>query len=753
MDFAQVSFNVGVVSPEVKARIDLDGKYPYALKELKNFIPLAHGPVTRRMGLEFIAEAKNHDKECRLVPFEFNTEQAYILEYGDLYIRFFKDGGVIGAPYEVVTTYTEALLQGLDFAQLNDTQYIACSSKLPRTLVRSDHASWAISDITHETGPFIAQNSTSTTLAPSATTGGITITASAVTGINNDQGFISTDVGRLVAIENGAPLEWGIARITSITSTTVVNATVVDDFGATTAMPTWKLGAWSDTTGFPKTVTFDNDRLCWAYLQTLWLSKVGLYADHGVSEPLVDDDALALTINTAKANTIQWIESAQKFAIGTTGAEWWLTSASGEGPITATSKYRSLGSSHGCEDVAPVSVGDTILFTKRHGHALQELEYTYESNSFRGEEASLLISQLLRDEKILQMDFQEVPHRVLWCVTESGKLFSLTYYKEHKVYGWAWHETEGLFESVAVIPGTPEDEVWFVVKRTVNGSTKRYIERMAESFKPGKHDDTTDAFYVDSGLSLDNRQTIESISYANPGVITVTGHGYSDGDSITIRALYEDDKYGVDGYIDDEDKNLHYERFTVYAKTANTFQLKDVSDTVMDLTNHYEVVSATVAENVTSISGLSHLEGESVTVMADGSDAEGLKTVSGGAITLTASASVIHVGLGYTSDLETLPQIVPLNSGVSMGQVNQIKNLILMLDESLGFNYGPAFNDLKEYDLTTDAVPLGRPAQLFHGFTDEISFGGPDDRAPTVCIRQGQPLPLKILAILTDVEV
>ncbi len=758
LDYVQRSFNVGEISPDVYARMDLEGKYPHAVKTLKNFISMAHGPAVRRMGTEFIAEAKNHDKKCRLVPFEFNTDQAYILEYGDLYIRYFMDGGVIGAPYETVSTYTEAMLPDLDFTQMNDTMYIAHQEVAQRTLVRSGHASWALSDIDFIEGPFLPKNLTTTTLTPSATTGSITITASAVTGINDDQGFLDGDVGRLIGIDYGG--NWGVAEITAVTSTILVSATVVVDFNNNTAKTHWKLGAWSEYTGYPKTVTFDNDRLCWACSptqpQSIWLSKVGIYIDHGISSPLVDDDALDLTVNTTKANAIQWIESARKFAIGTTGAEFWLTSATGDGPITALSKQRSPGSFYGCQDIKPVSVGGTIIFVRRHGKALQELAYNWEEDAFTGEDLTLLARHLTRTDPIIDMTFQREPFRVLWCVLESGRLISLTYYREHKVYGWAQHDTDGLFESVACIPGENENEVWFVVKRTIGGSTKRYIERMAESFKPDVHEDTTDAFYVDSGLTYDERQTVESISYANPGVFTLTSHGYSDGDSITVRAQYPDSYYKkVDGRWTctvDEDENLNRERYEVYSSTANTFQVKDEDGNVVDLSSHVEADVVTVGENISTVTGLSHLEGKEVSILADGEDVSG-KTVTSGSITLGRSASVIHVGLSYTSDIETLPPTIFTQQGSLQGALMQYKNLVLQIHESLGFSYGLDQDSLVPYEFADDSVPSGLPAPLFSGFTDEISFEGEDTREATMLIRQDQPLPLTVMAILSQVEI
>lgn len=174
------AFNAGEFSPLLEGRVDLK-KYYTGCATLENMVVLPHGGVTKRPGSYYIAEAKNSATSCRLVAFEYSTTQAYILEFGNLYIRYYKDGSQItdgGSAVETTTTYTTAQLFDLQFVQSADELYIVHPGHEPAKLTRTSHTAWTLTDITFERGPFRPENITSTTITPSATTGSITLTSS-----------------------------------------------------------------------------------------------------------------------------------------------------------------------------------------------------------------------------------------------------------------------------------------------------------------------------------------------------------------------------------------------------------------------------------------------------------------------------------------------------------------------------------------------------------------------------------------------
>jgi hypothetical protein len=226
--YAFSNFTAGRLSKRLGGRTDLS-KYYNGCSELENFIVHSHGGVSRRPGTRFIAEVKSSSAKTRLVKFQFSVTQSYVLEFGNNYFRVFKDGGQItsgspASPVEVTTTYTTAQLFDLKFAQSADVMYVVHNEHAVRKISRTSDTAWTITDVDFKRGPFLDPNSTTTTLTANARTGSsITISASAVTGINSGDGFQSTDVGRLVKLHHG------FAKITAVTNTTTVTATAQDN--------------------------------------------------------------------------------------------------------------------------------------------------------------------------------------------------------------------------------------------------------------------------------------------------------------------------------------------------------------------------------------------------------------------------------------------------------------------------------------------------------------------------------------------
>ena len=211
------NFTAGELSPRLEGRVDLQ-KYPNGCQTLENMIVQKHGPASRRGGFYFSAEVKDSSKKTRILPFEFSATQAYIIEFGDQYVRFYRNYGQIssgpfsevfdtpfskGSAYEVSTPYLEAELFDLVITQSADVLYIAHQNHEPRTLSRLADTNWNLDIIQFLDGPYEPVNATETTLGLSATSGtGVTVTASAATGINDNAGFLSTDVGRLIRFED-----------------------------------------------------------------------------------------------------------------------------------------------------------------------------------------------------------------------------------------------------------------------------------------------------------------------------------------------------------------------------------------------------------------------------------------------------------------------------------------------------------------------------------------------------------------------
>lgn len=661
----QASFARGEISPLLHGRVDL-APYAVAAKTILNGIVRLQGPIARRSGTRYVAAVKDSAKSVRLAPFEFSTTQAYVLEFGHQYVRFYRDEGRIesppGTPVEIATPYLEADLPMLKFAQSADTLYIVHPSHAPRKLTRSSHTSWTLSVIDVLDGPYLDENpDAAKTMAPSATTGtGITLTAS------GHSPFVASDVGRLVRIKHDST--WGNAKITAYSSATQVTADVKSSFGNTSAVAAWRLGAWSAATGYPAAVTFFEERLWWAgsthQPQTIWSSKSGDFetmAPSGADGVVADDNAIAFTLAANQVNVIRWLNPGQVLQIGTVGGLWILRATTLDQPLTPTTVQTRRHRAHGCADLAPREAGDATLFVTRSGRQVRELAYSFERDKYVAPDLTILAEHIARPG-LVAVEYAQEPDPVLWCVRADGALLGMTYEREQEVIGWHRHVLGGRFaggaavvESLAVIPSPDggHDQLWLTVKRTIGGSTRRTVEFMEEIFS--RDHTQADAFFVDCGLTYDGAP-------------------------------------------------------------------------------------------IESVSGLLHLEGETVAVLAGGA-AHPDAVVSGGAIALQRPASKVHVGLFYPTDIETLRPEAGAMTGTAQGQTKRIAGVTLRFMDTLGGRIGPDADHLDEILFRAGGDAMDRAPPLFTG-DKYVAFDGGYGPDATIFIRQDQPLPLTLLAVM-----
>ena len=528
------NFTGGELSPRLDGRNDI-AKYNSGCKTLENMIVYPHGSASRRSGTQFVAEVKDSTKKTRLISFEFSTVQTYILEFGDQYIRFYKDNGVIldgGSPYEISSPYLEAELFDIKFAQSADTMYICHPNHNPRKLTRTGHTNWLLTNEVIINGPFMDHNIETTTLTPSHKAVGATstVTASSTTGINSNQGFLSTDVGRLLHIQDGH------LKITSVTSTTVVVGTVIVDLGITTPVTDFALGSFSDTTGYPACVTFFEQRLVFAGTtaqpQTLFFSRSADYEnfDDQYHETVADDDAIVYTIASNQVNAIRFLTATRTLIIGTAGGEFAVNGAGVGEAITPTNILINKQSNHGAANVDGIAVGNATLFLQRAKRKIRELAYNFDVDGYVAPDLTIL-AEHITESGITQMAYQEEPNSIVWCVRADGQLLGFTYQREQQVTAWHRHIFGGSFgsgnavvESVEVLPtDNSEYQVWVIVKRTINGATKRYVEYLHN--QDFDETDDTSFNYLDSQLA-----------YNGSATTTISGLDHLEGEEVSILA-------------------------------------------------------------------------------------------------------------------------------------------------------------------------------------------------------------------------
>jgi len=519
---ALTSFVSGELGSKLDGRTDF-AKYNTGAKTLQNFSIHPQGAATRRVGTQFIAEVKDSTKKTRLIPFEFSTTQTYVLEFGNQYIRFYKDKGQIlsgGSAYEISAPYLEAELFEIKFAQSADVMYICHPNHAVRKLSRTGHTSWTLDPIEFTDGPYLVQNTTAISMTPSATTG------SAINIAASGSAFAATDVDRLIKFSNG------YAKITAFISDTDVTAEVKDDFDNTTSTTEWSFGAFSDTQGHPSCVSFFEQRLVFAGTdiepQTLFFSKSGDYEN--MTTGTNADDAMVYTIASNQVNRVRYLKATRTLIVGTTGGEFTVSADGTDAAITPTNITIKKQSSYGTADVDAIPAGNSVLFLQKAKRKIRELSYNFDVDGYVAPDLTIL-NDIVTKSGINEMVFQQEPDSILWCVRDDGVLAGLTYQRSENVVAWHRHIFGGSFgsgnavcETAAVISGTlTEDELWVIVKRTINGATKRYVECFANF--DFDETDATDFRFLDSHLT-----------YSGSATTTLSGLAHLEGQTVSVLA-------------------------------------------------------------------------------------------------------------------------------------------------------------------------------------------------------------------------
>lgn len=661
-------------------------------------------------------------------------------------------GGTAQRVYTVSTPYVEANLRSLAFAQSADVLYIAHSAYAPRKLSRISDTSWTLSTITFLDGPYLPIDTSGKTLTPSASTSTtFNLTASAAL-------FASTDVGRLIRLSPDGGTTWFWMRITVFTDSTHVTV-VRTSTGAlgTSALTTWRLGIWSDTTGYPSTIAFHEDRLCFsgapANSQRIDMSVSGDYENFAPTDGVglvTDDKAVSRTLAADDVNYVYWMKSAERgLLLGASGGEWVISPQVNSEPISPSNVQARRISSYGSAQMAPVQAGKSALFVQATRRTIREMSFFFEEDGFLAPNRTLLADHITGATGLLEIAYQKEKPSIIWGVRNDGVVMGMTYERESDALIVSCHRhifggvsdaggSDAVAKSVACIPSSDgyRVEAYFVVQRRINGKSVKTIEYLTALFE--HEDKQRDAFFVDCGLTYDNPIDISGATRANPVVITAASHGFSNGDKVLIS-----DVLGM--------TELNGNTYTVRNKALNTFELEDVSGVAVNGTAFTAyALNGSVRKYVTTISGLWHLEGQEVDVFGDGG-VQPSKTVANGAITLQDRATTVHVGLPYISQGKRLRDEAGAADGAALGKERRVHRVGFSFYRTLGISIGTDFDNLQPILFRTNDDPDGRAPALFTGIKSETidcdySFDA------QICWEQRQPFPGTILAVGPQLE-
>lgn len=748
------SFAGGEIAPEMYARVDIR-KHAIAARKMENIVLLPQGPATRIPGTRFVCNTRN-DLRAWLLGFVFSTVQAYVIEATDQVFRFMKasidgtPGGRIenppGTPVAVATPWTEALLPTLRWTQSADTMYLVQQTTAPRKLTRTSHIAWSLTTPTLKDGPYLDER-TDITVTPSATSGSVTLTASAAL-------FAATDVGRAIRLRHSGTWSW--LAITAFTSTTQVTATVqsVETGSAVTtasASSGFRLGAFFGG-NYPAVVAFFQQRLVLAATpsdpKTVWGSRTGSFEDFTPTKAdgtVEDDHGFTFTLTEGGVNAIRWLSPGSVLAIGTSDGEFVMRASTQDEAITPTNVVVRLQSTRGSAEHVPVRIDDQVLYIARARRRLHEFAYNFEADRYRSPDMTLLARHVARP-KLARLAWQADPWGVCWATRDDGALIGFTYLRDQDVTAWHRHpKTNGAVLDVCVVPGAGEDELWLVVERTIGGATKRFVERLAAAFEPDNPTDQEYGVFVDSSLELDNTVAQTLTPGAGATVKGTTGVGFTAGGGAFVAGdVGREIRLRWLDASDAKNPRYRWARARITGYTSATV----VSGTILAA---FPSLAAIAADGwhltVTTVSGLDHLEGQTVQILADGA-AHPDKVVSAGAVALDRPTAVAQVGLGYTSYLETVQPEAGAADGTATTRQKRAHQLGLMFVNTLGASFGDSESASREVlPFRTGADAMDAPPPLFTGPKRRIFPGGWTDDLRFV-VEQTQPLPLTIAALV-----
>jgi len=807
-DIAQRNFAGGILSPDLFFRAD-QVKYLTGCREATNFFIRKSGGLSNRAGTRFVAECETQGSPTgrRLLKFIFSDQDTYVLEFTSNstsgYMRVVRNGalvqipGLIALPWSVSTTYSageSVSYLGNVYVALRTTiadtpstsplDWVQVTAGIFRTVVQKI-SRFAPNDYSWR---FEAYDFNPKSQPPS---GSLTITSGGGGGSTSDYLYAVTTIktvdfeeslpltGTLLAAHkpttnNPHMLTWSAVadaaeyyvykavngKLGFIGAAAAIASPTFSDIGYdpdTSLPPPTNQTIFNSTGNYPSIVAFIQQRLCFAATDTepekIWMSRTGLYQNFTVSLPQQDDDSISFALSGRKISRVRAMFEAGGPFVLTANVEWQLK-GDADGAVLPTVIGAVQQAFNGASaNVDPVIIDDTAIYVQGRGSIVRDLRYKLEDTGYEGRDLSVYCDSLFNKKQIVAWDYAQNPHSLLWVVRNDGVLLSLSYLREHEIWGWTQHTTDGYFRDVVVVPEGDLDVPYFIVERKINGVTKFYIERLNERID----DDVSQAFFVDCGLSYDGTNTTSTtIKVINGPSITVNDvvaiessvSLFSASDIGNAFVLY---RYDADGNL-----------VTQVTITIQNYLTPTLVEGIpsQDMTGPSSVESGrdwfvenpitTWAKAVDQFTNLGHLEGKNVAILADGAVVangyeEPYYTVSSGSVTIPRPAVIAHIGLPYIADFESLD--VEAKDGNTVRHKPQIVTHVgVLVKDTSALKAGSNFSKMTEYKIR-DEEAMGEPTRFRTGFFD-VSVSSSWDEESRVCIRQDNPLPVTLSGII-----
>ena len=657
-------------------------------------------------------------------------------------------GGTAARIYTLGTPYVTADLARLKYVQSADTMTLTHPSYAPRTLTRTGHTSWTLTTTTFAptqqppTGAASDSPGSSysyVVTAVSEETGEESVSSAVVTSADQTSTVSWTDATgagsyNVYKARNGV---YGFIGRAPDGSPGFTDTSIEPD---TSDGPPQAKNPFDAADKYPGCSTYHEGRQWYARTntkpQTLYSSASAAFNNMNTSTPSKDSDAITRTIASREVNEIRHLLSLNVLLVWTSGAVWKAWAGAQADVMTPANCAVKPQSYEGIADIPPIATESSAVYVTASGKKVRDVAYEFASDSFQGRNVSILAGHLFEGRTIEEWAYAKDPDGIIWCVRSDGVLLGFTYLKEHDVYAWHRHVTDGLVESVACITEGSETILYLAVKRTVNGQTVRYVERMASRYFPDVHS----SWCVDSGTGYNGWNTDATRT------LTLSGVAWNAGDTVTVtadgHAPFTAASVGTQ-YILRSGQNQVTVTVTAYTDSSHVSATLDMApDVSVQATATPDWALASI-----TLDGLWHLEGRSLAILADGS-VQPTATVSRGRITLTRAAGRIVAGLPYVCDLETLN--IEAGPPTLQGRLKVINEVTLRVKDTRGLSVGPTSSrlvDIKE----RLGENYGYPTMLVTG--DEKVLIDPSwNTQGRVFVRQSNPLPATVVAIIPRLE-
>jgi hypothetical protein len=547
------------------------------------------------------------------------------------------------------------------------------------------------------------------------------------------------DIFKAGPVPTGSPFPTYYGYIGSSATNTFVDNNIGPDYN--NSPPTFKNPFAGGQN--PGCVTYYQQRKVYANLpinpQEMDFSRVGQYSNFDTSFGVLDSDAIQISIASRQVNEIvSMVSTASGLVVLTSGGAFQVSGGAPTAAVTPSNIVALPQASSGTNDLPPIVVNYDILFVQNKGAIVRDLAYNFYLQTFYGFDRSALSNHLFFGHQLKEWAWAEEPFKIIWATRDDGKLLSLTYVPEQEVYGWAQHDTQGVFESVCSVPEGMEDAVYFIVQRfDSQGRQIRYIERMASRHFIR----VEDAWCVDCGVGtpLNRPHFGFFMNQTSSGFVKLgadTGTPFHSGWLGVIIWLDVGGKLKVTSILSSTEVECEV--------------LEPVGNQIpgTESPRYFQIQGLTwgYAGEQETFAGLWHLAGLEVSVLADGMSVGPIRVTDDGQIRLPYPASKVWAGLPFQAQLQTL--YLDVGEPTIQGKRKKVSAATVRVDQSRAILMGETFDDLSPFkpDLTDYSIP----EPLYSG-DQRIIIDGSWSETGQVAIQVDDPLPATILGIIPEV--